>query len=113
MRREVTASAVLKPRIFLSLHGPGNLCADCVAITSHAFQLDPEPVVPFRRSVFEQQRRTTVIANQHIDRSVIVVISNSQAPGRKGFLKRWTRLSTDIVKLPIFLLMKQKQWLFI
>src|SRR6266566_3266020 len=92
---------------------PKNARSDGIAVTLHAFQLEPQPMVALGRVVFQQHWSSSVGRHEHVDRTVVVIVAHSQTPRSKISLKRRTRALANVVELPVFTLMEQKQWLFV
>src|SRR5437764_10755919 len=89
---------------------PKNARPDGIAVTLHAFQLESQPIVALGSVVFQQHWSSSVGRNEHVDRTVVVIVAHSQTPRSKISLKRRTRALANVVELAVFTLMEQKQW---
>src|ERR1700686_4898708 len=92
---------------------PKNARSDGIAVTLYALQLESQPIVARGRVVFQQHWSSTVGRNEHIEGAVVVIVAHSQTPRGKISLKHRTRALANVVELPVFTLMEQKQWLFV
>jgi hypothetical protein len=66
MRREVTATIVLKALAEFTARFPKNARADSIAGASHAFQFETQPIVPLGRVVFQKHGSPAIGCNEHV-----------------------------------------------
>ena len=78
MGREVTSTVVLQALVQFAARFPKDASTDCVTVAGDALEFQAKPVVALGRIVFEQDGRAAVVGDDHIQRTVIVVIAYGQ-----------------------------------
>src|SRR5438552_8832786 len=96
VRGEIAAAIVLRALAAFAACFPKYTLPDSIAIARHAFQPETQPIVPFGRVVLQEHGRAAVGCNEHIERSVIVIVAHSQSSRSEALLKRRSPLRAYI-----------------